>query len=166
MGTTRATWYIHHVKAGRPIGSYRTAYTRRLKYRKTHCPKGHKYSDTTDETTVYRPDGARVCRICYRERKGRLYRQYLYALTIEAYEAMVVKQHNRCPICLSAPATDERLAVDHDHVTGAIRGLLCGPCNRALGGLANDVQRLRRAIAYLEHSRQPSGRRGRANKVS
>src|SRR5256885_186478 len=123
MGTTRSHCYIWCVKAGRPVGSYRTAYTKRLKYRKSQCPKGHTYSDKTDETTVYRQDGARVCRICYRERKSRLYRRYLYALTIEAYEAMVVKQRNRCPICRRTPEADERLAVDHDHATGAIRGL-------------------------------------------
>jgi hypothetical protein len=166
MGTTRAPCYIQGVKAGRPIGSYKTAYTKRLNYRKTHCPKGHRYSDKTDETTVYRQDGARVCRICYRERKSRLYRQYLYSLTIEAYSAMVAKQHNRCPICLRVPAADERLAVDHDHQTGAIRGLLCGPCNRALGGFGDDLPRLRRATAYLERSRIRGGGQGSAKRAS
>ena len=137
------------MKAGRPIGSYSTAWGKRLNYRATHCPKGHKYSDATDETTFYRKDGARVCRICYRERKSKFYRSYLYALTLDAFHAMVAAQGNRCLICKRAPEHDETLTVDHDHTTGEIRGLLCGPCNRGLGSFGDNASRLRTAIEYL-----------------
>jgi hypothetical protein len=166
MGTTRGSWYIECVKAGRPIGSYRTAYTKRLNYRKTHCPKGHEYSDVTDETTVYRKDGARVCRVCYRERKRGLYRRYLYSLTMEEYRTMLERQRHMCMICGRVPEADETLAVDHDHRTGAIRGLLCGPCNRALGGFGDDVGRLRAAVAYLERSAKDLKRGGDTKNAS
>lgn len=51
-----------------------------------------------------------------------------------------------CDICLISPT---HLEVDHDHATGLIRGLLCGPCNTGLGMLRDSVINLQRAIEYL-----------------
>nr|WP_284290868.1 ubiquitin-like protein Pup [Angustibacter aerolatus] len=53
-----------------------------------------------------------------------------------------------CPICRRS--LGERPHVDHDHVSGAVRGLLCFTCNAGLGNFADDVARLRRAIEYVE----------------
>ncbi|HSF26017.1 MAG TPA: endonuclease VII domain-containing protein [Actinomycetes bacterium] len=54
-------------------------------------------------------------------------------------------QAGRCPICLAGPAVH----VDHDHETGAVRGLVCFQCNAALGQLRSPFV-IRRAAAYLE----------------
>ena len=89
----------------------------------------------------------------YQERDGREYVyaqsiKRLYGITLDEYEAMVEAQGGRCAICGEQP--EERLRVDHDHDTGAVRELLCGPCNIALGGARDNPDLLRAMIAYLE----------------
>ncbi len=59
-------------------------------------------------------------------------------------------QQGQCGICQRHESEFTRkLAVDHCHETGRVRGLLCGPCNTALGLLSDDRQRLERAIRWL-----------------
>ncbi|WP_424923390.1 endonuclease VII domain-containing protein [Actinocrispum wychmicini] len=59
-------------------------------------------------------------------------------------------QGGRCAICQRATGRGKRLAVDHNHATGEVRGLLCKPCNRdVLGHLRDDVSAFERAIVYL-----------------
>jgi len=53
---------------------------------------------------------------------------------------------HRCAICRRSA---RRLAVDHDHQTNVVRGLLCTPCNQGLGMFRDSVALLRGAIAYL-----------------
>jgi hypothetical protein len=76
-----------------------------------------------------------------------------YGLTIEDYDALLEKQGGACAVC-QAPtgAQARRLHIDHDHETGKVRGLLCGPCNSALGLLREDPHILARMTSYiLEH---------------
>jgi hypothetical protein len=73
-----------------------------------------------------------------------------YDLTAEEYEALFELQGRACAICGQKPRT-QRLAVDHDHATGAVRGLLCSRDNHeTLGGAHDNVDRLRAAVAYLD----------------
>lgn len=69
-----------------------------------------------------------------------------YGITIEELAAIRVRQNNRCGICLQ----EVELDIDHDHVTGKVRGFLCQTCNTGLGKMKDSVDTLRRAIAYLE----------------
>lgn len=87
--------------------------------------------------------------------KWRLYHlRYQFGLTPAQYAEMLGKQRGTCALC---PATEGRpggrMFVDHDHSTGAVRGLLCGACNSGLGFFKDNVSRLRRAIQYLEEHR-------------
>lgn len=70
-----------------------------------------------------------------------------YGLSIQEYEQMVADQDGRCLICRSQP---DRLVVDHDHQTGRVRGLLCSPCNLALGCLRDNADAARAAAQYLD----------------
>lgn len=78
--------------------------------------------------------------------------QKAYGISLADYEQMLVEQDGRCAIC-GQPPKDRRLAVDHDHETGRVRGLLCyGHCNRAIGLLRDNPELLRRAAEYLERA--------------
>lgn len=82
------------------------------------------------------------------------YRKYywkqLYKLTPEKYYDMLVAQAGGCAICGKAPKPGKVLCVDHNHKTGAVRGLLCAGCNHALGVFGDTTTGLRKAIQYLE----------------
>lgn len=76
-----------------------------------------------------------------------------YGVPVEWYDETLAAQDGRCAGCRNLPGA-RRLAVDHDHQTGAARGLLCTGCNQALGLFREDVTLLERAIEYLEAHRQ------------
>ncbi len=69
----------------------------------------------------------------------------------ELYDMMLASQRGGCAICGKGPTT-KRLAVDHCHDTGEIRGLLCDRCNRGLGSFRDDPELLARASRYLKLS--------------
>lgn len=69
-----------------------------------------------------------------------------YSITLEDYNIMVVGQKGQCLICKKS---DEVLCVDHDHVTGQIRGLLCVSCNAGIGYFQEKSDLLLKAITYL-----------------
>ena len=79
-----------------------------------------------------------------------------HGVTLEQYDAMWEEQLGKCanPGCDStAPMRMDDyhngLHVDHDHATLKVRGLLCGPCNKALGCVNDDPKRLAGLIDYL-----------------
>lgn len=78
-----------------------------------------------------------------------------FDLSVEQYSQMLKSQGGVCAIC-KEPETHMRngkikaLAVDHDHKTGEIRGLLCFDCNTGIGKLKDDPKVLQSAIRYLE----------------
>ena len=87
----------------------------------------------------------------YKKRQRRNTLRRLYNLTPEQYHDMLDAQDGKCAIC-QAPPNGERLAVDHDHATGKVRGLLCRRCNQVLGQFEDRPQWLRAAADYLEEA--------------
>jgi hypothetical protein len=67
----------------------------------------------------------------------------------EDYVALAREFGERCGIC-GRKEKGKRLAVDHDHRTGRVRGLLCGKCNTALGLFGDSVEVLEKAKGYLD----------------
>jgi len=74
-----------------------------------------------------------------------------YGLEFKDYDAMLLKQKGLCAICDSKPPSHhkKRLNIDHCHVSGRVRGLLCDACNRALGLFKDSPDVLLKAISYL-----------------
>lgn len=106
------------------------------------------------------PKRRAYCKSLYDSKKAvAALRQHLYGVTAEDYERLKRKQKNRCAICGQKERrihykTKKRqsLSVDHDHITGLVRGLLCRDCNFALGLFQHSLKLLLKAIKYLKVS--------------
>ena len=77
--------------------------------------------------------------------------EWNYGLNLEDYNTMLVEQGDCCAICKSDnPGVKNRgWHVDHDHITGDVRGLLCHKCNHLLGNARDNPEILTAAIQYL-----------------
>lgn len=81
------------------------------------------------------------------------YRSYLknYGITLDEYNGLLIKQNNECKICHKhITQSKHAFAVDHDHDTGIVRGLLCSKCNSALGLFEDNANVLLSALIYLK----------------
>ena len=117
-------------------------------------PAGHKFCRTCLETKPLSEwsanrratDGLQTqCKDCRSKRGRRDHLRKSYGLTEEQAAALLSNQDGLCAICQDAPAVH----IDHDHITGAIRGMLCFRCNAALGQFGDDPETLLRAARYL-----------------
>lgn len=74
-----------------------------------------------------------------------------YGITLEQYNQMLDKQDHCCAICDKHKSEfNQNLAVDHNHVTGEIRGLLCTYCNHRVIGRHRDGNLLRKMADYVD----------------
>jgi hypothetical protein len=83
-----------------------------------------------------------------------------YGISPEEFATLIAEQDGKCAICREPPNGKANgrarsghlpsLHVDHDHDTGKIRGLLCGPCNTGLGLFRDEPRLLLAAIKYLQ----------------
>lgn len=117
-----------------------------IKYRETRaaqCKNGHLWAEHGRKT-----DKGWVCKKCQVDVR----RRRVYGIEPEEYDTIVEKQDGKCAGCLvPLEELDPRsIHLDHDHGTGAVRGLLCHDCNISLGYSRDDPSTLRRLADYLE----------------
>lgn len=93
------------------------------------------------------------CREYYYNNKDNVKDTYLwtnYGITLEDYNFLLEKQNEKCKICNNECPTGKSLAVDHNHETRKVRGLLCKNCNIGLGMFFDNIDFLESAVVYLK----------------
>ena len=112
--------------------------------RTTHCKQGHRW----DEHGVKDKKGHWRCRKCHIDTR----RRSLYGIEPTEYDAFMEKQDGKCPGCLVDLdlLSPRDISIDHCHSGGHVRGILCIPCNFALGQSKDNPGTLRRLADYLD----------------
>lgn len=100
--------------------------------------------------------GVTKCRPCASAKSHEAMIGKIYGLTGDDYETLLALQDGKCAICRARPRS-KRLAVDHDHKSGAVRGLLCSRCNHDLMGSAWDSIALVVALWHYLNTPPASG---------
>ena len=90
---------------------------------------------------------------CYYKNHSKECRFKKYNITLEEYNIMLEKQNYKCAICGKTKSENGKngksFAIDHNHETGEVRGLLCNNCNAGIGFFKDSVEITVRATAYL-----------------
>lgn len=111
-------------------------------------PRGERTEATTSKPAPWSPDIPKRA-VAAVARHG---------LSLEDYEQMMEDQEGTCAICDGVNPSGRRLVIDHDHTCcpgpnscgNCVRGLLCNGCNVFMGSGRDELERLRRCVAYLE----------------
>lgn len=77
----------------------------------------------------------------------------LYGMDVMSFEKMLDSQGHACAVCGTRRPGGHGWCVDHDHVSGIVRGILCPNCNTGIGHLGDDAERVEKALAYLRKPR-------------
>ena len=109
-------------------------------YKKEYQKSKDRIKENTKRWKLANPEKVKEARIVEKLNK--------YQLSLEDYLKLKKEQNNLCFICKQD--NDKELCIDHCHLSGKIRGLLCHKCNSALGFLNDDIYLLKRAVYYLE----------------
>lgn len=80
---------------------------------------------------------------------------YRFRIRLAEYNVILNKQNGLCAICNQKETSKDKfgtrmLAVDHNHKTGKVRGLLCYRCNTGIGRFNDDIKLLKNSINYLK----------------
>lgn len=100
----------------------------------------------TDAEVVYRNRSCRSCRSA-KDRNFGLRRRY--GISAEEYDARLAAQGGACGLCGCKPTGRRAFSVDHEHATNRVRGIVCQPCNVAIGFFETriDVERMRQYLS-------------------
>lgn len=139
---------------GNVLGAKRR-YSKDLKTVRCNSCKEYKSPDSFYQRKDRNDGLSSYCKPCHlAEGKGRqqgIQLKIRYGLTVEQYDQMRSKQGHKCAICERHESEFNRaLFVDHSHITGKVRGLLCSTCNFAISYFERNSDLLDNAKKYLE----------------
>ena len=135
-------WYRAHRDAILAANKDPKVRARRRKY-----DKARREANVEDSRRRGR-EHARKWRQANAKRSREIQIKCLYGLAPEELLALQEKHNGRCAICGLA----RKLVIDHGHLSGKVRGLLCGRCNTGLGMFYESSEALRKAADYVENS--------------
>lgn len=126
-----------------------------------YCKNGHFRTSKTIVFTksrwtsngLLRPSDCKLCRKQRVKEHGQLQSYYTrnYGMTKAQWMDLFDSQKGACAICGKHQSElSKKLCVDHDHVSGRVRGLICTPCNLIVGNAMDDPSILQRAIVYMK----------------
>lgn len=110
---------------------------------KKHCQRCDQIKQLS-QFNKHRSGVKSLCKSC-QTKKAKEDRIKKYGITTSTYNQLMAKQNGVCACCLKAPA----IAIDHDHETGQVRGVLCTRCNTGIGQLGDTLEGVIRAAQYL-----------------
>jgi hypothetical protein len=135
------------------------------------CPHCNEIKDITE----FRPDKKRLkdgngvssyCKTCTKKKDREKYYSNLgrrtrhennrlkrmYGLSLEELEAKIVNQDNKCAICgEELVRSKNKTCLDHDHVTGKARGVICFKCNITIGFIEKTPELVKPILTYLDN---------------
>jgi len=120
----------------------------------SHCTENKKISSFTKYWLSRKNP---LCIDCHRKFGRKSLLKLNFNMTLDEYDALVIKQNNRCAICNNEETVIHHstkkiscLSVDHDHKTNKNRGLLCQLCNFGIGYFKDSPSLMRKAALYME----------------
>lgn len=108
--------------------------------------------DLFPQNKSYKTGKATICKPCsakqafeYRNPIREAERKY----NLSTQQVLELKAKTCCDICGNTNIKNKALCIDHNHITGKVRGVLCDACNTGIGKLKDDISLLQKAINYL-----------------
>jgi Recombination endonuclease VII len=141
----RAYYQTHKLKISERMQAYREAHRQEIRER------ANAYYQANKEAITERARASRQARKRNNDPSLRSVELKRYGISVAEYDALLAKQGGVCAICRKR--SKRRLCVDHCHLTGTVRGLLCDRCNLGLGYLKEDQASLVRRSPISARSR-------------
>jgi hypothetical protein len=110
------------------------------------------YKRNRDKVLAYKKDWSvtNADEVRGRQLKHKYWPDCHWMEALERYRDLVRQTKNCCAICHVPAQSDKQLAVDHNHRTGKVRGILCSRCNTSLGFVDDNIVLLENMISYLK----------------
>ena len=149
----QAYWYKH----GKPVEKITCAMPGcdiqfETNRKKKFCSSEHQYKVSLDKKNASRKHKYNTD-VDFKQNYRNNWYKSRYGISLDERDAMLEAQKGLCAICQQPPSGNGHhsvLHLDHCHETGAVRSLLCGPCNTAIGSMKDDADRLRKAAEYID----------------